>query len=460
MTDYEILGLTSEATPEEIKKAYFELVRKHPPDKDPKGFQEIRAAYERLVSGPPEENESEVTYPTGDYMTDFFVDMIRSAARWGTYSAYEAARDAYYRNTHDTHFQYLLAHFAYRAEKYGVTAKEASELSDMFPKNPKYASLAAKGGYLSGWSKKALTYFQRAYDLNVRGVHFEYYYAACLKKAKKFQDALNIAMGILTRNRRWEKDEMDDLLRFFDLFPGIMKALKDQHLLSETEWSDQLARILNSFCLHVGRYHAHIRNGYAFFLTARQLSDMFEKTDSHYAAFVSKVSDTFHKLDNPVVERDIKEWRTSIFKLDDRLPRLFRTSADFLYDEAQVAKLEIGVLDYYVLDALLCLLFESPTLESARESLSLVRISYPRLSMRIQERGSEIEAADSLESIQRSFLDLYAPAARTWLTDHTVFAANFPDLLKPPVVTKKTKTAGRTRRAGRPHRVDVLPEPA
>jgi curved DNA-binding protein CbpA len=45
---YTILGVGHTASLEEIKKAYFALVRQHPPEKDPEAFKQIRAAYEQL----------------------------------------------------------------------------------------------------------------------------------------------------------------------------------------------------------------------------------------------------------------------------------------------------------------------------------------------------------------------------------------------------------------------------
>jgi curved DNA-binding protein CbpA len=47
---YKILGVTAEATDVEIKKAYFALVRKHPPERDPEGFKRVRSAYDQLKS--------------------------------------------------------------------------------------------------------------------------------------------------------------------------------------------------------------------------------------------------------------------------------------------------------------------------------------------------------------------------------------------------------------------------
>jgi curved DNA-binding protein CbpA len=45
---YAVLGVEQTATTAEIKKAYFSLVREHPPEREPDMFKRIRAAYERL----------------------------------------------------------------------------------------------------------------------------------------------------------------------------------------------------------------------------------------------------------------------------------------------------------------------------------------------------------------------------------------------------------------------------
>ena len=48
---YSVLGLKRGAGHEEIRRAYFRLVREHPPETDQEAFKVIRAAYEQLRSG-------------------------------------------------------------------------------------------------------------------------------------------------------------------------------------------------------------------------------------------------------------------------------------------------------------------------------------------------------------------------------------------------------------------------
>lgn len=45
---YRVLGIERQVPDAEIKRAYFQLVRQFPPEREPEKFQEIRAAYEAL----------------------------------------------------------------------------------------------------------------------------------------------------------------------------------------------------------------------------------------------------------------------------------------------------------------------------------------------------------------------------------------------------------------------------
>ncbi len=48
LSPYAILEVEETATNMQIKKAYLSKVRQHPPERDSRGFQRIRAAFERI----------------------------------------------------------------------------------------------------------------------------------------------------------------------------------------------------------------------------------------------------------------------------------------------------------------------------------------------------------------------------------------------------------------------------
>ncbi|MDB5385996.1 MAG: DnaJ-class molecular chaperone with C-terminal Zn finger domain, partial [Planctomycetaceae bacterium] len=45
---YEVLGLAANASEDEIRKRYLELVRQFPPERDPVKFAQVREAYDQL----------------------------------------------------------------------------------------------------------------------------------------------------------------------------------------------------------------------------------------------------------------------------------------------------------------------------------------------------------------------------------------------------------------------------
>ncbi|MGH8002542.1 MAG: J domain-containing protein, partial [Brasilonema sp.] len=66
---YHILEISSGASADEIKQAYFQLVRKYSPEKDPERFQQIRIAYNTLCDSIARENY-DVMQKYGDQVED------------------------------------------------------------------------------------------------------------------------------------------------------------------------------------------------------------------------------------------------------------------------------------------------------------------------------------------------------------------------------------------------------
>lgn len=76
--NYEILGIEENADEKEIKKAYFQLIRKYSPEKNPERFQEIREAYERLTEEKDKpENSIQLEFPADDKLATQMFDQIQ-----------------------------------------------------------------------------------------------------------------------------------------------------------------------------------------------------------------------------------------------------------------------------------------------------------------------------------------------------------------------------------------------
>ncbi len=446
MTDYEILGISSDATAEEIKRAYFAKVRQHSPDKDPKAFQEIRAAYERLVNGPPDEDENHLIFPSGSVILDMYNREIQFASHWSANTAASTARNAY-QATGLPEYHYLYAYFAFRAGKLVTAVKEAVKLSNKYPNEPSYASLAAKACQTKGESKKALPLFQRAYSLSVRGLKFEQLYVQCLTSLNMNQEAAEILLGLLSRKRRWENDS-SQLVSLFALMHSILCGFKEQK--TET-WYNLAARATDQMISHASRLRMQ-NDSYLpdLFKYARILVPLLQG-DPRFGPSMMKTADAFLRADNKKLTRNVEGWVYEIFRGDDRLPGVFRLSASYLFENHTGSSKAGDVQDCHVLDTLLCLLQETDSIQEARQILEIIRGQYRNLYDILKDRAHEIDH-NSLGSVKRSFLAVYAPSGRPRIKKYAYFAENFPDHLLPPPQLKpgRKRRPGRTRKPAKP----------
>lgn len=63
---YKVLGISSKASAEEIKKAYFSLIAKYTPEKNPEAFKKIRAAYDQIRSQKRREETDFLLFDEGE----------------------------------------------------------------------------------------------------------------------------------------------------------------------------------------------------------------------------------------------------------------------------------------------------------------------------------------------------------------------------------------------------------
>lgn len=71
MNCFETLGISPTKDTKEIRRAYSRLLPKYSPEKDPEGFQSLRAAYEEALSKAKEEENQKELSPIDEFMKDF-----------------------------------------------------------------------------------------------------------------------------------------------------------------------------------------------------------------------------------------------------------------------------------------------------------------------------------------------------------------------------------------------------
>lgn len=72
------LGVEPDATGAEIRRAYLEKVREHPPERDPEGFKRVREAYEHLRS--PRKRAELALLDLREGPAEFDLDRLRDEA--------------------------------------------------------------------------------------------------------------------------------------------------------------------------------------------------------------------------------------------------------------------------------------------------------------------------------------------------------------------------------------------
>ena len=162
---YEQLGVGQTATKDEIKRAYFRMVRQYTPEKDPDAFMRIRKAYEELY-----DDETRSAYDAGlSQLADVPADVAEAIMQAEGLCKKRLSGDAiillnymlrvHLRNkTAANALQHALCKTYLETGKSGKAVAIAEELVSDNPGNKKYLSIAILACEERGWYNKADSY--------------------------------------------------------------------------------------------------------------------------------------------------------------------------------------------------------------------------------------------------------------------------------------------------------------
>lgn len=163
---YEILGIESGASKEEIKRAYFKLVRKYPPDRYEKEFMEIREAYETLSNENTRKQYDSINFLPADIKAAY--DSARELIE--EYDDLDAAIKILEKilktNPELLIVKSLLGETCLNNSNTGKAVKVYEELTAAEPENAAFAGYLANAYLGRGWQKKAIAAYNRAIELD------------------------------------------------------------------------------------------------------------------------------------------------------------------------------------------------------------------------------------------------------------------------------------------------------
>ena len=173
MTLYDQLGVEQTATGDEIKRAYFRLVRKHSPENDPEEFMRIRKAYEELSN--PESRASydrEMSRYVGT--PEVAAEILLEADRLYNNKLHDEAisllQEKLREHTGDKRvtdsLEYTLCILYLETGKSGKAVTLAEELVKKNPLDVKILQLAVSACLERGWTNKANAYLKGLQQIN------------------------------------------------------------------------------------------------------------------------------------------------------------------------------------------------------------------------------------------------------------------------------------------------------
>ena len=190
--DYAILGLEKGATQEEIKKAYFAKVKECSPEKDPAGFQLIRAAYDRLTGKFVSEEDQLLNelkrymdvpeYDDDDSRKDLLTFHLSNAS---TNQKIDSCRRILKEYPDDAFLWFLLSLQYNHARKFAKAIQASEKSLKLDPDNLMYKSMLALAYSGKGDHKRALALESECFQKGLRECAFISHYAEDLVNFKE-----------------------------------------------------------------------------------------------------------------------------------------------------------------------------------------------------------------------------------------------------------------------------------
>lgn len=408
--DYEVLGLSPGAQPDEIKRAYFKLVRKYSPERDPEQFQAIREAYERLKDGGQEAGGSSFTLEFPDApLAHQMADQIERLMKLQDYPmAILTAEEALKRLGESQGFLYFLGKAQRLGGNTGKSVKTFERLVLQYPDHAEFSRQLAISYLERGYGKKAFTAFAKAYDMGCRDLEFLSLYSQCCLDRADYARGASVLKEVVQTARKQPGTYMCELLDAFSGLFVLSSEAGSEELMQEV--METFLQILPEIRPHIRQYREEAQEMCLYMLMS--LSRLLQETDFSADDLTDQIREQLRPLIGKGEDQELYEgiWKTyqqmqeelRVME-DDRLSEVLKRAYEaFVPDPEEDYPPE--VIRFIQLDTLLCMLEEWPGLKS---QLDLVQKEYPLYYQNLEDPIHTLASAGSLDQLRRRLLKAY-----------------------------------------------------
>jgi tetratricopeptide (TPR) repeat protein len=240
---YETLGIEKTAPDEEIKRAYYRMVRQYQPDRFPEEFKKIRAAYEVLS-----DREQRAKYDEVGELPASVVPLLREAER-----EFRTGKDSkafeIYRKILKSHpdLDVIRERYAESLELRDKDRKAAEvweELCARHPDHVSYAKSLCKCYVYLGWNKKACAVMQRVLALDETSIDSWVLFVVCSINNAKDSGQENTIENVMEKALRAVKPIKTDEWKKVPLFVHAFMVTGPKKYDTSVGYLREIARLI------------------------------------------------------------------------------------------------------------------------------------------------------------------------------------------------------------------------
>lgn len=393
---YEILGLEPGASLQEVKKAYFKMVRQHSPESDPEQFQKIREAYEHLKSA-VEAPEGPTFAPFTEPWAEKAFEQIEQYRLAGDDVKFrDACEEACRMFPEELLFQYLRVIAQRQCGNTGKAVKNAEKLVDKEPENKWFQKELAFSYMERGFSQKAYSACEKAYEMGCRDMDFILMYSLECNECDQPDRGVEILLEVIRQEKKWTREDISELV---ETYIGLLKMNHDGAGLHFMEIMDGLCRTLEQYSIYMKEYiqeilmmvayaAADVRNGEAEQRKIQQAVDLMRKMCS--------TEQERNALNLAMGEMDY--WRIAH---DSRIGETLVSGYEIYFD---LADLDSQTRRYALTDVQLCMVEER---QEILEQAEIIRQDYPEYYERLRDFIRKLQSEKNLIYLKDSLLKTY-----------------------------------------------------